>query len=63
MTLHVNRSVDMYGFDYREYFNETEQPHYYDWERPKEGRKDAHPFEQEALLYKELQSAGKLTIH
>ncbi|KAK9823730.1 hypothetical protein WJX72_004979 [[Myrmecia] bisecta] len=61
--LAVCRSVDMFGFAFSEYFNVSVQPHYYDWERPKVGREDAHPFAEEAKLYRMLQSAGKLVLH
>ena len=57
------RSVDVYGFQFDAYFNETMRPHYYDWERPKPGREHAHPFERERNLYLALAAAGLLTLH
>lgn len=56
-------SVDIYGFSAESYFNETERPHYYDWERPKPGRENVHPFETERKLYKALQKEGLITLH
>ena len=45
------------------YFNATEMPHYWDWERPKKGREAAHPFAAEAALYHALAAAGALHLH
>ena len=56
-------SVDIYGFSAESYFNETERPHYYDWERPKPGRENVHPFETERKIYKALQKEGLITLH
>ena len=56
-------SVDIYGFSAESYFNETERPHYYDWERPKPGRENVHPFEAERKIYKALQKEGLITLH
>ena len=55
--------VDIYGFSAESYFNETERPHYYDWERPKPGRENVHPFETERKIYKALQKEGLITLH
>jgi hypothetical protein len=49
-------------FSSTDYFDKSVRPHYYDWERPKPGREDFHPFAQEAQLYQILQDAGKLTL-
>ncbi|KAK3249492.1 hypothetical protein CYMTET_41078, partial [Cymbomonas tetramitiformis] len=55
--------VDVYGYQPAGYFNHSEMPHYYDWERPKPGREKAHPFEQEQHIYQILESAAKIAIH
>ena len=57
------KHVDVYGFNFDEYFNETIRPHYYNWERPKPGREHVHPFEAEKELYAFLESKGKITMH
>ncbi|XRB08604.1 beta-galactoside alpha-2,3-sialyltransferase [Pycnococcus provasolii] len=61
--LSMCRFVDVYGFQYDAYFDETMRPHYYDWERPKPGRENAHPFSREMSLYLLLQATGKLKLH
>ena len=61
--LSMCRFVDVYGFQYDAYFDETMRPHYYDWERPKAGRENAHPFARELSLYLLLQASGKLALH
>lgn len=45
------------------YFNASERPHYWDWERPKPGRERVHPFEEEARVYGDLERAGLLRVH
>ena len=55
--------VDIYGFSMESYFNETERPHYYDWEPPKPGRENVHPLETERKIYKASQKEGLITLH
>lgn len=38
MALKMCRTLDIYGFQYSNYFSRFSRPHYYDWERPKKGR-------------------------
>jgi hypothetical protein len=38
MALKMCHSLDIYGFQYSNYFSRFSRPHYYDWERPKKGR-------------------------
>jgi hypothetical protein len=63
LALQLCRHVHVFGFSATDYFDKSVRPHYYDWERPKPGREDVHPFAQEALVYQMLQDAGKLTLH
>eukprot|EP00898_Chlorokybus_atmophyticus_P005961 jgi/Chlat1/6366/Chrsp44S05755 len=55
--------IDVFGYNSELYFNNQTQPHYYDWERPKPGREDVHPFKQELELYKTLEQVGLLKLH
>ena len=55
--------VSIFGFQYSQYFDPDVQPHYYDWERPKTGRENVHPFSEEARLLLELQAAGLVALH
>jgi hypothetical protein len=38
MALKMCETLDIYGFQYSNYFSRFSRPHYYDWERPKKGR-------------------------
>ena len=54
--------VNVFGFGHDDYFNKTMRPHYFDWERPKPGREDVHPFAQERELLDILEAAGHLRL-
>ena len=57
------KHVHVYGFNFDGYFDSHVRPHYFDWERPKPGRENVHPFQAEQELYAALEAAGKLTMH
>jgi hypothetical protein len=44
MALKMCRTLDIYGFQYSNYFSRFSRPHYYDWERPKKGREKVGRF-------------------
>ena len=58
MAMKVCEEVNVYGFQFRNYFSKTSRPHYYDWERPAKGREGVHPFMREVALYRNLQEVG-----
>jgi len=62
MSLRLCKHTNVYGFQFDEYFNTSIRPHYYNWERPKPGRENVHPFAQERELYKSLEEMGRLTL-
>ena len=62
LSLRLCRHTNVYGFQFDEYFNTSIRPHYYNWERPKPGRENVHPFAEEKKLYKTLEEMGRLTL-
>eukprot|EP00238_Polyblepharides_amylifera_P005830 CAMPEP_0196590682 /NCGR_PEP_ID=MMETSP1081-20130531/67230_1 /TAXON_ID=36882 /ORGANISM="Pyramimonas amylifera, Strain CCMP720" /LENGTH=342 /DNA_ID=CAMNT_0041913837 /DNA_START=543 /DNA_END=1572 /DNA_ORIENTATION=+ len=62
MALKMCEKVDIYGFQYSNYFSRFSRPHYYDWERPKKGREKVHPFTREVSLYAQLARNGYLKV-
>ena len=58
LAMKVCEKLNVYGFQFRNYFSKTSRPHYYDWERPKKGREGVHPFMREVALYRNLQEVG-----
>lgn len=62
MALRMCQKVDIYGFQYSNYFSRYSRPHYYDWERPKKGREKVHPFNREVSLYAQLARQGYLKV-
>ena len=55
--------VSVFGFQYDAYFDKEMRPHYFDWERPKPGREDVHPFAQEKMVLETLEAAGELKLY
>ena len=62
LALRLCGPTDLYGFSPGGYFNGSEQPHYWNWERPKPGREGVHPFAEEGRLYAALAAAGALRV-
>merc|ERR1719183_1799276 len=62
MALKMCRTLDIYGFQYSNYFSRFSRPHYYDWERPKKGREKVHPFTREVAPYAQLAKNGFLKV-
>ncbi|QDZ23546.1 sialyltransferase [Chloropicon primus] len=62
LSLRLCKHTNVYGFQFDEYFNTSIRPHYYNWERPKPGRENVHPFAEEKRLYKMLEKEGRLTL-
>ena len=65
LALHVCQkgSLDVYGFNFTNYFSQNSRSHYYDWERPKKGREKVHPFAQEHKLFEALDEHQYLNLH